>query len=214
MKRLWGLRRVSNAGGLQRSTRVGVVVAVAVTVFLTAVGAATAGGWKAWQLDQDRCWDAASRDTNDNGWWDVIWFDINNDCRWETAVFNRVGHDSFLEALTFDTDRDGRWNVWLADTNQQVGYELIFWDDNGDGGWDRWNYVIRVVPRTMRDAVADVTADLGRSVGPSSDDGLTRLLNTIARINGTATFGEPADYDRDGCADAQDLYPENPNKCR
>ena len=50
--------------------------------------------WRRWELDNDRCWDVTTLDQNDNGYSEVAWFDLDNDCRWDTKIWNSVGGDA------------------------------------------------------------------------------------------------------------------------
>src|SRR5688572_7417362 len=126
---------------MKRSTIIGFVALVAAAAALVAPGAAQAAGWQYWQLDSDRCWDASTLDANGNGYAEITWYDMDNDCRWDTKVWNSVGGEAFAEAVTFDASEDGRWDLWLVDTDQQVGHEIAYFDDNADGYYDRWAYV-------------------------------------------------------------------------
>ena len=35
-------------------------------------------------------------------------------------------------------NEDGRWEIWLADNDQQVDFDVVYFDDNADGYYDRW----------------------------------------------------------------------------
>jgi hypothetical protein len=204
----------------QGSSLVTAVVVLCVTVVaLAATGAAAAAGashdaWKYWQLDGDRCYDAATIDRNGNDRAEVIWFDIDNDCDLDTRVWNSVGGEQFLESLTFDMNEDSRWEVWLADTNQREGFELIFWDDSRDGRYDRWNYVANVVPKTLQEVIAEQT-QAASVVSAPEYDGVPRLLNILAAATGRPTYGSPPDADGDKCEQRgyRDNYPLNQNRC-
>ena len=107
------------------------------------------------------------------------------------------------ESLTYDMNEDGRWEIWLADNNQRVGFDVVYFDDNADGYYDRWT----PMPSGRRWGPFDVAcrgAGAGlvrrhdppeRRDGPGHDAG--RLLA------GTVAWA-PADYDNDGCPDGQD----------
>ena len=77
-------------------------------------------------------------DASFNGNYEVAWFDLDNDCRWDTKIWNSVGGDDFAESMTYDMNEDGRWEYWLVDTNQRVGFDVVYFDDNADGYYDRW----------------------------------------------------------------------------
>ena len=115
---------------MKRTTIIGLIALVAATVALAAPGIASAAGWKYWQLDTDRCWDATTIDANGNGNYEVSWYDIDNDCRWDMKIWNSVGGDDFAESMTYDMNEDGRWEIWLADNDQQVGFDVVYFDDN------------------------------------------------------------------------------------
>ena len=171
-----------------------------------AASAATAAAqWKLWQLDYDRCWDAATMDANFNGNPEDQRFDIDNDCRWDTRLWNSLGGDHFAESMTYDMDEDGRWEIWLADTNQREGFDVVYFDDNRDGYYDRSAYMASAASTSLRNAILDNTV-VG---GAPQYDGLAALGLSLARFTGQAYF--PAgDRDRDGRADDRDPCPTDP----
>ena len=110
------------------------VTLCAVAAMLSTAGVASAAAsWKYWQLDGDRCWDSTTLDASFNGNYEVAWFDLDNDCRWDTKIWNSVGGDDFAESMTYDMNEDGRWEFWLVDTNQRVGFDVVYFDDNATG---------------------------------------------------------------------------------
>lgn len=186
---------------MKRSTIIGFVALVVTAAALSAPGLASAGGWKYWQTDNDRCWDASTLDANGNGYWEVAWYDLDNDCRWDTKLWNSVGGDAFAESLTYDMNEDGRWEMWLVDTDQRPGHEVVFFDDDADGYYDRWAYVPRAAPDlNLRANLASVGSTVG---GRATYDGAFGLVAYMAGFTGSVAYA-PADRDNDGCPDALD----------
>ncbi len=174
---------------------------VAAVFALATADDASAASWRWWQLDNDRCWDASTLDANGNGYWEVAWYDLDNDCRLDTKLWNSVGGDGFAEAMTHDMNEDGRWEFWLVDTDQRPGHEIVFFDDNADGYYDRWAYVPQAAPDlSLRTHLAQMGSTVG---GRATYNGAFGLVNMIAGYNGSIAYA-PADYDRDGCPDAMD----------
>ena len=177
------------------------VALFAVVVGLATAQSAIASGWRTWQLDNDRCWDSTTLDQNDNGYWEVAWFDVDNDCRWDMKMWNSVGGDSFAESMTYDMNEDGHWEAWLVDTDQRVGYEVAYFDDNGDGYYDRWAYVPKAAPDiSLRTAIIQAGSTVS---GRAQYDSAFGLVNFMAGFTGRANWA-PADYDNDGCPDHMD----------
>ena len=186
---------------MKRITIIGFVALVAATLALVAPGAAEAASWKYWQVDNDRCWDATTLDSNANGYADVTWYDMDNDCDWDTKVWNTYGGDNFAEAMTYDAGEDGRWDIWLVDTDQQVGHEVAYFDDDGDGYYDRWAYVPRSAPdMSLRTHLAQVGSTVGGRATYNTGFG---LINVMAGFSGSVAYAA-ADYDNDGCPDHMD----------
>lgn len=186
---------------MKRTTIIGLIALVAAAVALTAPGSASAASWKYWQLDNDRCWDASTLDANGNGYWEVAWYDLDNDCRWDTKLWNSVGGDAFAEAMTHDMDEDGRWEYWLVDTNQRVGHEVVYFDDNGDGYYDRWAYLPQAAPDVnLRAHLAGVGSTVG---GRATYGGAFGLVNYLAGFTGSVAYAA-ADFDNDNCPDHMD----------
>ena len=143
----------------------GLIGLVVVAVVLATAGSASAAGWRTYQVDNDRCWDATSLDQNGNGYWEIMWFDLDNDCRWDTKIWNSVGGDTFAESLTYDMNEDGRWEAWLVDTDQREGFEVVYFDDSGDGYYDRWAYVPQAAPDiSLRTHLAQMGSTVGGRV--------------------------------------------------
>ena len=186
---------------MRRARIFGVIVFVLVAAAALSATAASAAGWRSWQLDDDRCWDATTLDQNYNGYWEVAWYDLDNDCRWDTKLWNSVGGDAFAESMTYDMDEDGRWEAWLLDTDQQPGYEVAYFDDNGDGYYDRWAYVPQRAPDiSLRTHLGQVGSTVG---GRARYDGIANVVNVMAGFTGRTAWA-PADQDNDGCPDALD----------
>jgi hypothetical protein len=174
---------------------------VAAAIALATAGTASAAGWRHFQLDNDRCWDASTLDANGNGYWEVAWYDLDNDCNWDTKLWNSVGGDAFAESMTHDMNEDGRWDMWLVDTDRRPGHEIVYFDDNGDGGYDRWAYVPKAAPDvSLRAHLAGVGSTVG---GRASYGGVFGLVNYIAGFNGSVAYA-PGDRDNDGCPDGLD----------
>jgi hypothetical protein len=173
----------------------------ALSAALVTAHVASAAGWRTWQTDYDRCWDATTLDQNNNGYWEVAWFDLDNDCRWDTKVWNSYGSDTFAESLTYDMNEDGRWEAWLVDTDQRTGFEVVYFDDTGDGYYDRWAYVPQAAPdSSLRAHLAQAGSTGG---GPVRLDGAFGLVTYLSRFTGGSVWAAP-DYDDDGCPDAMD----------
>jgi hypothetical protein len=191
-----------NAKALRRSGSIfGLIILSAVVAALATAGVASAAGWRTWQLDGDRCWDATTIDQNDNGYWEVAWYDVDNDCRWDTKIWNSVGGDAFAESMYYDMDENGRWEAWLVDTDQRVGFEVAYFDDNGDGYYDRWARVPQAAPDISLSAhLAQVGSTVG---GRAQYGGVFGLVNYMSGFTGRAVWA-PADYDNDGCPDHLD----------
>lgn len=113
------------------------LTAVAVVTFVPAGAAHAAATWQYWETDGTVCNDSATLDANYNGNYEEIWFDSDNDCKWDIHMFDINRSDWLMEAVTFDMNEDGRPEYWAVDTNQAVGYETLYIDDNGDGRSDR-----------------------------------------------------------------------------
>ena len=69
---------------MKRTSLLGLIVLLGVTAAFATAGSASAGGWRYYQLDNDRCYDLTTLDQNGNGYAEMAWFDIDNDCDWDT----------------------------------------------------------------------------------------------------------------------------------
>jgi hypothetical protein len=186
---------------MKRTSLGGLVGLVAVAAVLATAASASAAGWRSFQVDNDRCWDVTTLDQNGNGYWEVAWYDLDNDCGWDTKIWNSVGGDTFAESLTYDMNEDGRWEAWLVDTDQRAGFEVAYFDDNGDGYYDRWAYVPQAAPDiSLRTHLAQMGSTVG---GRTRQDGAFGLVTYMAGFTGRAAWA-PADYDNDGCPDHMD----------
>jgi hypothetical protein len=128
------------------------VLAMAVTLSATGVPSAagtTYANWEYWQLDRDGCWDAATMDANFNGTAEDVWFDMDNDCRWDTRLWNSRGGENLLERATFDMNENGVPEYLMLDINQRVGFEWLYIDRNQDRMWD----MRRIIPGSDLDVV-------------------------------------------------------------
>lgn len=153
---------------------------------------------------------AATRDADANGQAEDQWYDLDDDCRWDTRLWNAAADDDgFLEAITFDLDEDGRWEFWLSDTDGREGFDLAHFDADGDGRFDaRW---------AIRRAAAKVGTIGGRpelsAVGsgggtPDRDSGLLGIVYWLAERTGRAAWS--TDTDGDGSPNAVDRSPRDP----
>lgn len=106
-------------------------------IVAAAPAAAATPAWKYFQLDNDRYYDAAARDMDGNGTLDDMWFDLDNDNAWDTHLYNTKGGDSLLEEFTYNPDEDGFFNLKAIDTDQRIGFDALYLNDNDDGTWDR-----------------------------------------------------------------------------
>ena len=127
-----------NSSQPSRARRRGRIAAISAAAAIAAVGvgashAEAATTWQLWQLDQDWMMDAATWDGNYNGLTEQIWFDLDNDNRWDTNARNTVGGEQILEVLTYDLNEDGRWELWFSDVNSDGYFDFKYHDFNGDG---------------------------------------------------------------------------------
>lgn len=133
-------RTTTSPGAHRQSPRRAPRFALAASIaLLAAVGVASpsaAAQWQYYQLDSDRFYDAATIDTNGNGWIDRMWFDVDNDSRFDTHVYNSIGHESFLEVVTYDFNEDGRLEAWAQDVDQRSGFDIFYVDSNRDGRFE------------------------------------------------------------------------------
>lgn len=83
----------------------------------------------------------ATLDADNNGLNENNWFDLDNDGRLDTNLWNSRGADNFLESAKFDMNEDGRWEIWLWDIDGLEGFDAVYFDDNGDGYYDRSAYL-------------------------------------------------------------------------
>jgi hypothetical protein len=113
------------------------------------------------QTDSDRCWDISTLDTDYNGNVEQAWFDIDNDCRWDTRIYNTRFGDNFLEEISFDPNENGAPEYVLQDIDQRQGMEWIYFDLNQD----RLFETKRIIPGSSLDfatrgAVNNATRDM------------------------------------------------------
>lgn len=155
----------------QRRLQLVVLLGVmAVSLIASNVPAAASGGWRYFQLDGDRCHEAAARDTDGNGNWNEIWYDLDGDCRWDTRQYDTGRGDWLHEVVLFDMNEDRRWEVWVQDTNQRAGFEFVYFDDNRDGRADR----------QLRLSSSSFTV-----LSSPSYTGVSALMVTMAALHGT-----------------------------
>jgi hypothetical protein len=188
------------------------IAAVTIAVGVTAGGASARSvapfqaqaQWQMHQLDRDRCWDMATWDGDGNGNPDDVRYDADNDCQCDTRLWNSYGRDWFLESMTFDMNEDGRWEYWLADNDQQEGFDVAYFDDDADGYYDRWNYIPRAPASSLLEAIQGGTVVGGRA----TYGGAMGLVNYLARYTGNAVWAAP-DSDGDGWPDDIDRRPRD-----
>ena len=125
---------------------VALAVAGAVAVALPP-SVAAAAQWQMHQTDRDRCWDASTLDADFNGYAEQVWFDFDNDCRWDTRVYNTRGSDAFYEELSFDMNENGAPEYVLQDVDQRVGFEWVYFDLNQDRRFE----TKRIIPGSSLD---------------------------------------------------------------
>jgi hypothetical protein len=133
-----------------------VAVLAALVALLASAGTASAAGWQYAQTDGDRYWDATSIDRNGNGMIDDAWFDLDNDGRWDTRIFNSRFGDELLETASYDMDENDVTEFRLLDTDQRVGFEYLYVNRNQDGYWD----FRRVIPGSSADYVNRTTRNI------------------------------------------------------
>lgn len=92
--------------------------------------ASAAAQWQSHQTDADRCADVSTLDADFNGYAEQAWFDLDNDCRWDTRLYNTRGVDNFHEEITFDMDENGVPEYLMQDVDQRVGFEWVYFDLN------------------------------------------------------------------------------------
>jgi hypothetical protein len=133
----------------RRSTIAALAVVAALVAMLASSATASAGGWQYSQTDGDRAWDAATIDSNGNGLIDDARFDLDNDARWDTRIYNSAYGDWLLETASYDMDENNVTEYRLLDTNQRVGFEYLYVNRNQDAYWD----FRRIVPGSSADTV-------------------------------------------------------------
>lgn len=142
-------RTMTDARGarITRRLRGVAVAAAALTALLAGAAGASAAGWLHHQTDADWCYDAVTIDSDDNGNFNQMWADLDNDCRWDTRLYNARGRDTLLEIASYDMDESGVPEFRLLDGDQRVGFDFIQADWNQDRRWD----VRRIIPGSNAD---------------------------------------------------------------
>ena len=173
-----GLDSTSRFGARSRLVRraAGTAAAVLVTLLATS-GTAIAGSWQYYELDGDYYSDAAVRDRDGNGTFDDLWFDLDNDGRWDSHLYNTRYADDLLEVVDYDMDENDEAELRLADGDQRVGFDYLYVDWDQDGYWDRTRgYGRRIIPGSNIDittrsnrqnAGSTLIADFRRRTGTS-----------------------------------------------
>jgi hypothetical protein len=133
---------------------VAVVAVVALLTMLAATGTATAADWQYVNADSDAYYDITAIDRDDSGFFEDIRFDLDNDGRWDTRLYNTRLSESFLEILSFDMDENGNIETQLRDADQREGFDYILVDRDQNGYWDPWRgYTQRIIPGSHLDHV-------------------------------------------------------------
>jgi len=138
--------RLMRFPGIALAALVTLAVAGTVAVALPP-SAAAAAQWQLQQLDADRCWDSMTLDADFNGIAEQVWFDVDNDCRWDTRQYNTRGGDAFHEELSYDMNENGVPEYLLQDIDQRVGYEWLYIDLNQDRRFE----AKRIIPGSSLD---------------------------------------------------------------
>lgn len=136
----------SARSGRRRAWRLLAAAGAAIALAVTS-GGAVAASWNYEQTDADWCYDAAWMDRDGNGVIDQLWSDLDDDCRWDSRLYNSRGSDALLEVATYDMDENGIPSFRLLDGDQRVGFDYIQADWNQDGRWD----VKRIIPGSRID---------------------------------------------------------------
>jgi hypothetical protein len=130
---------------ISRSSFIGRAVLAVATALIVLLAldtpASAAASWQWWNTDTDGYWDMATLDADFNGRNENNWFDLDNDGWLDTNLWNSRGADNFLESATFDMNEDGRREIWLSDIDGLVGFDVAYFDDNGDGYYERSAYL-------------------------------------------------------------------------
>jgi hypothetical protein len=147
---------MSSIASTRRITSIAVAVLAALVALLTYAGTASAAGWQYAQTDRDRHWDAVSIDRNGNGMIDDAWFDLDNDRRWDTRIFNSRFGDELLETAIYDMDENDVAEYRLLDADQRVGFEYLDVNRNQDSYWD----FRRIIPGSSADYVNRTTTNI------------------------------------------------------
>lgn len=121
---------------IRRLVQLIVAGAVAAAITTTATPVHAAAKWQYWELDNDAWSDAATIDRDGNGNSEEVWFDADNDRRWDAHVWNTAGNDDLLENASIDANEDGSPDLLLVDTDQRIGFDVYYRDGDGDGQWD------------------------------------------------------------------------------
>lgn len=132
-----------------------VAVATLLTLLATSVTAtATAAEWQRFDLDADNYYDVMGIDRDGSGRFEDIYFDLDDDGRWDTNMYNTRFSDSFLEVLDFDMDENEEVEARLRDADQREGFDYILVDRDQNGRWDsQGGFVARIIPGSNVDNV-------------------------------------------------------------
>jgi hypothetical protein len=136
------------------ATRLPVAIVAALLLLLATAASASAAQWQYFNTDADRYWDAAALDQSGNGYFEDLYFDLDNDAAWDTNLYNTRGSESLLEVADYDMDENNEVELRLQDGDQRVGFDYLFVDLDQNGAWDRFGgRARRIVPGSNIDAV-------------------------------------------------------------
>jgi hypothetical protein len=139
-------------------TRLSLALVAALVLALATSASASAAGWQRFDYDADSYSDAAALDQDSNGYFEDIYFDLDNDAAWDTNLYNTRGSDSLAEITDYDMDENNEVEIRLMDGDQRVGFDYLFVDLDQNGAWDRFRgRARRIVPGSNVDAVTRTT---------------------------------------------------------
>lgn len=113
--------------------------------------------------------------------------------------------------MTFDMNEDGRWEYWLADNNQRVGFDIAYFDDDGDGYYNRWAYIPQAAPDTSLGSILGAIQNDTRVGGTPQRSGAFGLVVYLSNFTRTSVWAPP-DSDNDGRPNGIDRYPYDPTR--
>lgn len=142
-------RRASNA-----ILRQALLVAAMLAALLVTTATASAASWQYHDVDADRYYDATTIDRDGNGYSEDMYFDLDNDGRWDTNLYNTRHWDNFLEVIDYDMDENGEVEARLLDGDQREGFDYVRVDSDQNGSWDNLGgYTKRIIPGSNVDHI-------------------------------------------------------------